>query len=123
MPTYMGICLLSEQVRVMADFYCLLLNTTAEGDDIHTNIITNSTPITIYNPNVGPINRWTMSGDDGRRRFVIELLSEDVDADYRRLKQLGIPIYAEPETHPWAWRSFCVLDPDGNMVNLASPVR
>ena len=44
--------------------------------------------------------------------------SEDVDAQYRRLKQAGVAGCTEPVTYPWGWRAFGFCDPDGNHIDF-----
>ena len=43
---------------------------------------------------------------------------EDVDAQYRRLKQAGVAGCTEPVTYPWGWRAFGFCDPDGNHIDF-----
>ena len=45
----------------------------------------------------------------------LEFAVEDVDAQYRRLKQAG---GTEPVTYPWGWRAFGFCDPDGNHIDF-----
>ena len=53
---------------------------------------------------------------------ILELRVADVDADYRRIAELiGTPVQA-PTTMPWGNRSLLFRDPDGNLVNLFTPV-
>ena len=57
------------------------------------------------------------------RSVIIEFLVKDVDADHARL-QNGIitEVVQEPTTMPWGNRSLLFRDPDGNLVNLYTPV-
>lgn len=43
---------------------------------------------------------------------------EDVDAEYRRIKGLGIPIETEIRDEPWGDRHFVVVDPNGIGVDV-----
>ncbi len=54
---------------------------------------------------------------------IVEFLVDDVDADYRRLANVveGSLVQA-PTTMPWGNRSLLFRDPDGNLVNLFTPV-
>lgn len=53
---------------------------------------------------------------------IIELLVSDVDATYREiLPHIGAPLQ-HPTTMPWGNRSLLFRDPDGNLVNLFTPV-
>ncbi|EWM18713.1 VOC family protein [Kutzneria sp. 744] len=56
------------------------------------------------------------------RSAIIEFLVDDVDAEYDRIRQVDTCVVAEPTTMPWGNRSLLVRDPDGNLVNLFTPV-
>lgn len=43
---------------------------------------------------------------------------EDVDAEYRRIRALGIPIEADIRDEPWGDRHFVVVDPNGIGVDV-----
>lgn len=53
---------------------------------------------------------------------IIEFLVPDVDAEYRRLRDTVEDFVNEPTTMPWGNRSLLFRDPDGNLVNLFTPV-
>ncbi|WP_280419979.1 VOC family protein [Nocardia carnea] len=53
---------------------------------------------------------------------IIEFLVPDVDADYRRLRDRIDDFVNEPTTMPWGNRSLLFRDPDGNLINLFTPV-
>ncbi|MFD7844772.1 VOC family protein [Nocardia sp. NPDC059764] len=53
---------------------------------------------------------------------IIEFLVPDVDADYRRLRDTVEDFVNEPTTMPWGNRSLLLRDPDGNLINLFTPV-
>jgi uncharacterized glyoxalase superfamily protein PhnB len=53
---------------------------------------------------------------------IIEFLVADVDADYERIRQVATKFVNEPTTMPWGNRSLLLRDPDGNLVNLFTPV-
>ena len=56
------------------------------------------------------------------RTAIIEFLVDDVDACFERLAP-HIPDWVqEPTTMPWGNRSILFRDPDGNLVNLFTPV-
>jgi catechol 2,3-dioxygenase-like lactoylglutathione lyase family enzyme len=42
----------------------------------------------------------------------------DVDAEYERIKSLGIPIEIELRNEPWGDRHFAVVDPNGIGVDI-----
>ena len=53
---------------------------------------------------------------------IIEFQVDDVDAEHARLKSLVEDWIQEPTTMPWGNRSILFRDPDGNLVNLFTPV-
>jgi uncharacterized glyoxalase superfamily protein PhnB len=53
---------------------------------------------------------------------IIEFLVDDVDAEYTRLKPVVTEWVQLPTTMPWGNRSILFRDPDGNLVNLFTPV-
>ena len=53
---------------------------------------------------------------------IIEWVVDDVDAEYERLKPIVSEWEQEPTLMPWGNRSILFRDPDGNLVNLFTPV-
>ncbi|MET3899444.1 putative glyoxalase superfamily protein PhnB [Devosia sp. UYZn731] len=53
---------------------------------------------------------------------IVEFLTDDVDADFVRLAAQNFVFEQSPTTMPWGNRSALLRDPDGNLVNLFTPV-
>ena len=53
---------------------------------------------------------------------IIEFRVDDVDREYARLKATVSDWVLEPTTMPWGNRAILFRDPDGNLVNLFTPV-
>jgi len=56
------------------------------------------------------------------RTAIIEFIVDDVDAEYERLRGSMEDIVTAPTTMPWGNRALLFRDPDGNLVNLFTPV-
>ncbi|TDL69195.1 VOC family protein [Paenibacillus amylolyticus] len=56
------------------------------------------------------------------RTVIIEFHVHDVDDEYERLKPFVDEWVKEPTTMPWGNRALLFRDPDGNLVNLFTPV-
>ncbi|MFI1093326.1 VOC family protein [Streptomyces sp. NPDC020917] len=56
------------------------------------------------------------------RSVVIEFLVDDVDRVHENLSGLVTDVVAGPATMPWGNRSLLFRDPDGNLVNVFTPV-
>lgn len=56
------------------------------------------------------------------RSVIIEFLVDDVDGLHQNLMGFVADFVNEPTTMPWGNRSLLLRDPDGNLVNLFTPV-
>jgi predicted enzyme related to lactoylglutathione lyase len=56
------------------------------------------------------------------RTAIIEFRVDDVDAEHERLTAFVTDWVQPPTTMPWGNRSILFRDPDGNLVNLFTPV-
>lgn len=57
------------------------------------------------------------------RSVIIDFRVKDVEKDYERLADyLQDNVVQKPTTMPWGNKSFLFRDPDGNLVNLFTPV-
>jgi uncharacterized glyoxalase superfamily protein PhnB len=66
-------------------------------------------------------------GDDvleaaANRTVTLDFLVDDVDAAYTRLADVVGQFVKEPTTMPWGNRSLLFRDPDGNLINVFTPV-
>jgi hypothetical protein len=53
---------------------------------------------------------------------ITEFLVDDVDRVHRNLTDCVTDFVTEPTTMPWGNRSLLFRDPDGNLVNVFTPV-
>ncbi|OMC23281.1 VOC family protein [Mycobacterium colombiense] len=56
------------------------------------------------------------------RSAILEFIVDDVDAEYERLRERVDEVVTTPTTMPWGNRALLFRDPDGNLVNLFTPV-
>jgi len=60
------------------------------------------------------------------RSVCLDFLVDDVDADHARLAaivtEFSTSFVNEPTTMPWGNRSLLLRDPDGNLINVFTPV-
>jgi uncharacterized glyoxalase superfamily protein PhnB len=115
---FAGICLVTNNVPVLADFYAKVLGVRADRDDVHAELNTEGAGLAIFSTegmeNMAP---RSMQGA-GCGSFTTMFEVQDVDAEYERLKALNVEFVMPPTTHPWGARSFWFRDPDGNIVDF-----
>jgi catechol 2,3-dioxygenase-like lactoylglutathione lyase family enzyme len=54
--------------------------------------------------------------------FEICLVDEDVEQAFQRAVEAGADAVSEPEEKPWGQRTAYVRDPDGTLIEIASPM-
>jgi predicted enzyme related to lactoylglutathione lyase len=56
------------------------------------------------------------------KSVILEFRVADVDKEYARAREFISEVVQEPTTMPWGNRSLLFRDPDGNLINLFTPV-
>lgn len=120
---FAGICIITDNVSRLSDFYKKVLQAAAEGDDTHVTIQTNGVGMAIFSKNgmedmVAGSTKYT-----GNSSSVLMFEVEDVDAEYERLKTMNIEFIMLPTTYPWGSRALWFKDPDGNIVDFYTKVK
>lgn len=115
-----GICLITENVRKLSEFYEKVLQTKIDDmNDIHVEIGVEGGGVTIYSKSAAENDmgfNFVKYHGTGMVKFAFGV--DDVDAEYERLKLLDLDIefIAIPTTYPWGSRSMHFRDLDGNIV-------
>ncbi len=87
------VCLETNDVRKLADFYRKILRSTEEcTDEVHQFIITEGTTLTVYNNGLPKNNQ--------NHNISLAFTVDDVEEEYKRLLELGIPILDPPKLQP-----------------------
>ncbi len=110
-----GVCIETENVKGLRDFYQLVFEKKATGNDIHCEF--SEEKLAIYNPVKG--EGRTLESE--KSNFVLMYETNDVENLYSKLKS-DYKIFKSPEDKPWGVRAFSVIDPDGNRVNFLQPL-
>ena len=107
------VCLETNDVIKLSDFYRKLLNLTSDcKDEVHQFILNEGTTLTVSNNGEVKNNQ--------NRNISLAFTVEDVDAEYVRLLQLGVTVIEPPKLQPWGAKNMHFLDPNGNHVYFRS---
>ena len=118
MKRFSGICIITEDVRRLRDFYREVLQVEPQGDDVFTAFQTEGAELAIFTrQGMQQMAPGSMQGI-GQGSCTLEFEVEDVDREYARLSSLNVPIVKPLTTQPWGRRSVWFRDPDGNIVNF-----
>lgn len=115
-----GICLITNQVPSLSAFYQKVLGVSAEGNEVHVELKTDGVSMAIFSAEgMEEMAPGSMQGA-GVGCFTINFKVDDVDAEFEKIRMIGVEIIKAPQTHPWGARSFWFRDPDRNIVNFYS---
>lgn len=110
----------TEKVQESKDFYVRMFGCEViyEGDDGWFVLLQlGNSEVGFMKPNLtsqATIYRPAFQGQG----IWIAIEVEDVDAEYQRIKSLGMPIEAEIRDEPWGDRHFVIVDPNGIGVDV-----
>jgi catechol 2,3-dioxygenase-like lactoylglutathione lyase family enzyme len=117
-----GICLVTQNVARLRDFYVSILQVEAEGDDTFTTLSTQGAALSIFTEEGMERMAPTSMQHSGSGRYTIEFEIQDVDREYERLKALDVNFVKLPTTQSWGRRSVWFRDPEGNIINFFANV-
>jgi predicted enzyme related to lactoylglutathione lyase len=120
---FTSIRIITDQVTALVGFYERLSGNSATWftDDFAEVRVGSSTLAIASTRTVGLFAPGSAQASDNRS-VIIEFLVDDVDSTYEALKPSLNEVVTEPTTMPWGNRSLLFRDPDGNLVNLFTPV-
>ena len=107
------VCLLTNDVRRLADFYKRLLDIDNGSDDeTHQFILDGETALTVCND--GTVR------NDQNHNICLAFTADDVERAHQRVLDLGARIIEPPTKRPWGAVSMSFYDPDNNVICFRS---
>jgi predicted enzyme related to lactoylglutathione lyase len=115
--------IITADVNRLVTFYEMVTEATAVwGNELFAEIPTTVGTLAIGSDKTVPLFGNGSAEPAANRTAIIEFIVEDVDAEYQRLCDQISEVVTEPTTMPWGNRALLFRDPDGNLVNLFTPV-
>jgi len=121
--------IVTDDVERLAAFYARLVGVPVTLNEYYVEVTAGRMSVgfskrryTEYHPN-SPAAAPDGEGAGARERrpeVILDFLADDVDAEYERIKALGVEWVLPPTTQPWGNRSMVFRDPEGNLVNVFS---
>jgi len=112
------ICLHTNNVVKLSDFYRKILKITQENNseknnnETHQFILTEGVTLSVWNN--GELK------DNNNKNISLAFTVNDVDEEYNRLLGIGIKIIEPPKKQPWGAKNMLFCDPDGNQIYFRS---
>lgn len=120
---FVSIRIITDDVARLVAFYEQVTGTTATwGNESFAELPTTSGTLAIAGTRTVALFGPGAAESGANRSVIIEYLVDDVDGAREKLRGVVEDVVTEPTTMPWGNRSFLFRDPDGNLVNLFTPV-
>lgn len=114
--------LVVADIRAVVAFYELMTGTKASWlAPQFAEIVTPGATIALGSAEMVPIFKAGSAEPAANRSAILELMVEDVDTEYERLKD-QVEVVFEPKTMPWGNRTAQFRDPEGTAVAIFAPV-
>ena len=115
--------IITADVKRLVAFYEMVTQVTAVwGNELFAEIPTPVGTLAIGSDKTVPLFGPGSAEPAANRTSIIEFIVDDVDSEYERLREQVSEVVTEPTTMPWGNRALLFRDPDGNLVNLFTPV-
>jgi len=121
--------IVTDDVERLAAFYARLAGVPVALNEYYVEVHTGPMSVgfskrrfTEYHRNL-PAAATDSTGGDARAHgpeIILDFLVEHADAEYERIKALGVEWVLPPATQPWGNRSMVFRDPEGNLINVFS---
>jgi uncharacterized glyoxalase superfamily protein PhnB len=118
---FASIRLIAADIKAMVGFYEMVTGQSAEWlAPVFAEIVTPSATLAIGSAETVALFKEGSAEPRANRTAIIELMVEDIDAEYTRLKD-RVELIHEPKLMPWGNRCFQFRDPEGTAVALFMP--
>ncbi|MBF9328233.1 VOC family protein [Mycobacteroides chelonae] len=115
--------IITADVDRLVTFYEMVTEVVAVwGNELFAEIPTPVGTLAIGSEKTVPLFGQGSAEPAANRTAILEFIVDDVDAEFARLRERLADVVTEPTTMPWGNRALLFRDPDGNLVNLFTPV-
>lgn len=117
---FSDVCIFTENVIEMAEYYEEIFDVEADKDKIHSVLKAGGLTIAFYDKNHAESVMGFDFSESGNGMTYIGFNVNDLDEVYKRLKVLDITKITKPKIWPWGAKSFNFTDLDGNRIMFRS---
>lgn len=115
--------IITADVTRLVEFYEMVTGVSAVwGNDIFAEIPTPVGTLAIGSDQTVPLFGAGSAEPGANRSAILEFIVDEVDAEFERLRGRFAEVVTKPTAMPWGNRALLFRDPDGNLVNLFTPV-
>ena len=116
---FIGISLITEDVKKLVSFYERIFGVKSEGNEIHASMHVHGLDLSVYSRKASIEDmKFSYSADAGCGYTTLLFLVEDVDYEFEKLKNEHVDFLTVPTEYPWGTKAFHFKDPDGNIIDF-----
>lgn len=120
---FASVRIITDDVDRLVEFYETVMGVSAERPaPVFAELVVPSCTLAIGHSQTVQLFGADSAVAANNHTVILEFRVHDVDAEYERLKPFIDEWVKEPTTMPWGNRAVLFRDPDGNLVNLFTPV-
>jgi predicted enzyme related to lactoylglutathione lyase len=120
---FVSIRIITDRVQRLVEFYEHVIGASAAwSTPDFAELVTPSCTLAIASTRTVALFGADSARPADNHTVIIEFRVDDVDQEYQRLAHLLDEFVQQPTTMPWGNRSLLFRDPDGNLINLFTPV-
>lgn len=120
---FSSVRIITDNLDPMIEFYELVTGLRAERPaPPFAELVSPGATLAIGHSQTVPLFGASVAHAADNHSVIIEWQVDDVDAEFERLTGSVTEWVQTPTTMPWGNRSILLRDPDGNLVNLYTPV-
>jgi predicted enzyme related to lactoylglutathione lyase len=116
--------IVTDDVERLAMFYARLVGVPVALNEYYVEVHAGPMSVGFSKRRFTEYHRCCPAAKDGAQdcgpETILDFLVDDVDAEYERIKALGVEWVMPPKTQPWGNRSMIFRDPQGNLINVFS---
>ena len=117
--------IVTDDVERLAAFYARLVGVPAALNEYYVEVQAGPASVGFSKRRFTEYHRCSpAAAEDGpqdrRPETILDFLVNDVDAEYERVKALGVEWVMPPAAQPWGNRSMIFRDPERNLINVFS---
>lgn len=118
---FTGVCLITEDVMQLANFYGWLFGVEVTGNEIHAEVKGRDLDLAFFRKSSMEEMAAGSTASSGPGCFTLSYRVDDLERELARVQAKGVQILKPIQNHPWGARSFWFRDPAGNILSFHSP--